>query len=78
MLNATKRSYGRDIQTLALDVAPFISELLTPRLRSVSGTLYSPSERADLVRLINVMLDLGLSLVQFKKDDGSYDYIFDP
>lgn len=78
MLTATKQSYNRDIETLALDITPFLPELLAPKLRSVSGHLYSPSERADLSRLINVLLELGLTFVQTKSEDRSFDYSLDP
>ncbi|XP_043280438.1 chromosome transmission fidelity protein 18 homolog [Venturia canescens] len=78
MLTATKQSYNQDIETLALDITPFLPQLLTPKLRSVSGHLYSPNERADLTRLINVLLELGLSFVHTKSDDRSFDYTLDP
>ncbi|XP_015591485.2 chromosome transmission fidelity protein 18 homolog isoform X2 [Cephus cinctus] len=78
ILATVHRVSGIETSMLTIDYCPLLSELLTPRLRSVSGHLYSSNEKAELTRLVNVMLDLGLALVQEKNPDGSYEYNFEP
>lgn len=78
ILTASQKSCGIDRSTLALDIAPLLPELLTPRLRSVSAHLYSPKEKSELMNLVNVMLDYGLTLIQEKKPDGGFEYHLEP
>lgn len=69
---------GRDAFTLITDIASFLPTILAPKLRIVPSHLYSSKEKADLVRIINVMLDFGLSFVQEKNLQGGYIYNLDP
>lgn len=78
IVSSAQKSCGRDAQTIILDIAPCLFELLNPRLRAVAINLYSTKERIELNRLINVMLDLGLSFIQEKSEDGSMNYNIDP
>ncbi|XP_012277633.1 chromosome transmission fidelity protein 18 homolog [Orussus abietinus] len=77
-LESSQRASGFDILTLTLDIAPFLPVLLAPKLRSVAGQLFSNVEKDDLARLVNSMLDLGLSLVQERAVDGKYEYRLEP
>ncbi|XP_031840583.1 chromosome transmission fidelity protein 18 homolog [Nomia melanderi] len=78
ILTTVYKSSGRDIITLAVDIAPFLPDLLCPRLRTVSGHLHSTKERNDLARLVNVLLEFGLTFAQERTPDGIYDYNLDP
>lgn len=78
VLTAIRRVCGRDAFTLTMDIASFLPDLLSPKLRTVPSHLYSPKERADLTRIINVMLEFGLSFVQEKNSQGGYIYNLDP
>ena len=78
ILTASQKSCGIDKLTLVLDIAPLLPEILTPRLRSVSSHLYSPKEKSELMHLINVMLDYGLTLIQEKKPEGGFEYHLEP
>ncbi|XP_078042301.1 chromosome transmission fidelity protein 18 homolog [Augochlora pura] len=78
ILTTVYRSSGRDVITLAVDIAPFLPDLLCPRLRTVSGHLHSAKERDDIARLVNVLLEYGLTFTQEKTLDGTYDYKLDP
>ncbi|XP_076649239.1 chromosome transmission fidelity protein 18 homolog [Halictus rubicundus] len=78
ILTTVYRSSGRDVITLAVDIAPFLPDLLCPRLRTVSGHLHSAKEREDIARLVNVLLEFGLTFAQEKTIDGTYDYTLDP
>ncbi|KAK0168430.1 hypothetical protein PV327_002232 [Microctonus hyperodae] len=78
IVSSAQKACGRDAQTIILDIAPCLFELLNPRLRAVAINLYSTTERNELNRLINVMLDLGLSFIQEKNEDGSMNYNIDP
>lgn len=61
-----------------MDIASFLPDILAPKLRTVPSHLYSPKEKADLARIINVMLEFGLSFVQEKSFQGGYIYNLDP
>lgn len=78
ILTAIRRVCGRDAFTLAIDVAAFLPDLLAPRLRIVPSHLYSAKEKADLARIVNVMLEFGLSFVQERNPHGGYIYNIDP
>lgn len=69
---------GRDVFTLTIDIAGFLPDILTPKLRTVPSHLYSSKEKADLARIVNVMLEFGLSFVQEKSPQGGYIYNLDP
>ncbi|XP_076672404.1 chromosome transmission fidelity protein 18 homolog, partial [Andrena cerasifolii] len=78
ILTTIHRSSGRDSTILAVDIAPYLPDLLCPRLRTVSGHLYSAKERVDIARLVNVLIEYGLTFTQDKNFDGTYDYKLDP
>ncbi|XP_032677350.1 chromosome transmission fidelity protein 18 homolog isoform X2 [Odontomachus brunneus] len=78
ILTAIRKACGRDAFTLTMDVASFLPDLLAPKLRTVPSHLYSSKEKADLVRIVNVMLEFGLSFVQEKNPQGGYIYNIDP
>lgn len=78
ILTAIRRVCGRDIFILATEIASFLPDLLTARLRTVPSHLYSSKEKADLVRIVNIMLEFGLSFVQEKGSQGGYIYNLDP
>ncbi|XP_046610675.1 chromosome transmission fidelity protein 18 homolog [Neodiprion virginianus] len=78
ILRVTRQASGIDKMALVFDLAPLLTDLLTPSLRSVSYHLFSHAEKADLVRLVNVLLDLGLNLFQDKTPEGGYVYNLEP
>lgn len=78
ILGMTRRVSGIDRMALIFDLAPLLTDLLTPSLRSVSYHLYSANEKADLARLVDVLLYLGLNLVQDKTPEGGYVYNIEP
>ncbi|XP_001603491.2 chromosome transmission fidelity protein 18 homolog [Nasonia vitripennis] len=78
ILTVTKKTSKIDMDTLVTDVLPFLPDIISPRLRSVNVQLYSPKEKAELEKLVNVMLDFGLSFVQEKRPEGGYEYLIDP
>ncbi|XP_017887978.1 chromosome transmission fidelity protein 18 homolog isoform X2 [Ceratina calcarata] len=78
ILTTVHRCSGRDSTILAIDYAPFFPDLLNPLLRTVSGHLHSNKERNDINRLVDILLDFGLTFTQEKSIDGSYNYKLDP
>ncbi|XP_014470697.1 PREDICTED: chromosome transmission fidelity protein 18 homolog [Dinoponera quadriceps] len=78
ILTSIRRVCGRDAFTLTTDIACFLPDLLAPKLRTVPSHLYSPKEKDDLARIVNVMLEFGLSFVQEKNPHGGYIYNLDP
>ncbi|KAG5315342.1 CTF18 protein, partial [Pseudoatta argentina] len=78
ILTAVRRVCGRDVFILTTDIAGFLPDILTPKLRTVPSHLYSSKEKSDLARIINVMLEFGLSFVQEKNSQRGYIYNLDP
>ncbi|XP_076761142.1 chromosome transmission fidelity protein 18 homolog [Xylocopa sonorina] len=78
ILTTIKKSSGRDSTALAVDYAPFLPDLLNPRLRTVSGHLHSTKEKENINRLVNILIDFGLTFTQEKNLDGTFDYKLDP
>ena len=78
ILTSIHRNSGRDSTVLAVDIAPYLPDLLCPRLRTVSGHLYSAKEKVDIARLVNVLIEYGLTFAQDRNFDGTYDYKLDP
>ncbi|XP_058807276.1 chromosome transmission fidelity protein 18 homolog isoform X2 [Phymastichus coffea] len=78
ILTITKKVSKYDILTLIAEILPYLPDLLTPKLRSVNAQLYSQAEKQNLDRLVNLMLDFGLTFTQEKKPEGGYEYILDP
>lgn len=78
ILSIVKKTSRYDVFTLVSDVLPYLPDLLTPRLRSVNSQLYSSKEKSELKRLVNLMLDFGLSFIQERRPQGGYEYNLDP
>ncbi|XP_012153108.2 chromosome transmission fidelity protein 18 homolog [Megachile rotundata] len=78
ILTSVQRSSGRDNIVLSVDIIPFLPELLSPRLRTISGHLHSSKERDDIVRIVNILIEFGLTYAQERNLDGTYDYKLDP
>ncbi|XP_015177515.1 PREDICTED: chromosome transmission fidelity protein 18 homolog [Polistes dominula] len=77
-LTTVKRNRGNDNITLIMDFTPILPDLLNPQIRTVSGHLYSSTEKANLSRVVNIMIDFGLTLVQEKNAEGKYEYKLNP
>ncbi|CAL7936344.1 unnamed protein product [Xylocopa violacea] len=78
ILTTIQKSSGRNSTILAVDIAPFLPDLLNPRLRTISGHLHSAKEKDSINRLVNILIDFGLTFIQEKNLDGTYDYKLDP
>ncbi|XP_047362161.1 chromosome transmission fidelity protein 18 homolog [Vespa velutina] len=78
ILTTVKRNRGIDNITLIMDITPVLPDLLNPQIRTVSGHLYSSAEKAHLSRVVNIMIDFGLTLVQEKNTEGRYEYQLNP
>ncbi|KAK2577163.1 hypothetical protein KPH14_003320 [Odynerus spinipes] len=78
ILTIMRRICGMDNITLIIDITPTLPDLLNPQIRTVSGHLYTEKEKTHLSRVVNIMLDFGLNLVQEKSAEGKYEYKLDP
>ncbi|XP_017047709.1 chromosome transmission fidelity protein 18 homolog [Drosophila ficusphila] len=65
-------------RTLLLDTVPLLKRILSPQLRSVAVQLLSLKEQQDLRHTIEVMVDLGLTFVQVKSQEGHYVFQTEP
>lgn len=76
--SVTVRSLANNSVIVISEAVPYIRQVITPSLRSVSLQLLAPKERCDLHHTVEVMADLGLSYVQLKNVDGTYSYQLEP
>ncbi|KAL7301054.1 hypothetical protein TKK_0006326 [Trichogramma kaykai] len=78
VLSLIKKKSKLDKNALVTEVLPYLPDLLCPQLRSVNAQLYSNKEKEELRRLVDTMLDFGLTFTQIKKPEGGYQYYLDP
>ncbi|KAI8577410.1 hypothetical protein K450DRAFT_252301 [Umbelopsis ramanniana AG] len=52
--------------------------IISPQLRPVNHQLIKPAEKAILGRLVDIMIDFGLTFVQEKVDEGRFVYRLEP
>ncbi|KAG4072740.1 hypothetical protein HA402_001852 [Bradysia odoriphaga] len=74
---ATTRGVG-DGPCVILDTISLLRKVISPSLRTVSVELLSPKERSDLKHAVDVMVDLGLTYIQIKSQDGTFQYRLEP
>ncbi|ORY99715.1 hypothetical protein BCR42DRAFT_430045 [Absidia repens] len=73
---AQRRFLSRD--QLVLNVVPRLLRILSPEIRPVNKHLIKPKEKETLDRLVNVMLEYGMTFVQHKTEEGQFSYILEP
>ncbi|CDH60364.1 p-loop containing nucleoside triphosphatehydrolase protein [Lichtheimia corymbifera JMRC:FSU:9682] len=71
-----RRALDRDIAIL--DLVPRLLRIISPDLRPVNKQLIKPAEREKLTRVINTMVEYGLTFVQEKNSDGQFVYRLEP
>ncbi|KAI8332374.1 hypothetical protein BC941DRAFT_436468 [Chlamydoabsidia padenii] len=71
-----RRFLSRD--ELVLNVVPRLLRILSPDLRPVNKQLIKPKEKETLDRLVNVMLDYGLTFMQHKTEEGQFSFNLEP
>lgn len=77
-LEATKSGVGDTPKVMTVDSLPLVIQILNPCLRSVSLHLLTPKEKTDVRDTVEIMADLGLSFIQLKTSEGSYQYQLEP
>ena len=60
------------------ELAPILMRIISPDLKPVNQQLIKGEDRSVLKNLVRVMLDLGLSFVQDKNEDGQIIFKLDP
>ncbi|CAO3593498.1 unnamed protein product [Absidia cylindrospora] len=73
---AQRRFLSRD--QLVLNVVPRLLRILSPDIRPVNKHLIKPKEKETLDRLVNVMLEYGMTFIQHKTEEGQFSYILEP
>ncbi|CAO3645970.1 unnamed protein product [Cunninghamella echinulata] len=63
---------------IILTLIPRLLRTISPELRPVNKHLIKPEEKETLSRLINVMLEYGLTFMQEKTEDGQFTYSLEP
>ncbi|XP_014241439.1 chromosome transmission fidelity protein 18 homolog [Cimex lectularius] len=63
---------------LLLDVIPYLIHLIVPNLRPVGVQLYTPKERAELDRVVQIMADYNVNYTQERTMEGNYVFNLDP
>ncbi|KAH9814323.1 P-loop containing nucleoside triphosphate hydrolase protein [Melampsora americana] len=60
------------------ELIPLLMRIISPDLRPVNSQLIRREERDVMMRVVNIMLDLGLNLIQDKGEDGQLTFVLDP
>ncbi|KAG2212269.1 hypothetical protein INT47_001628, partial [Mucor saturninus] len=76
-IHSSKRRYlNRDM--VANELVPLLMQIISPDLKITNKQLIKPLEKAKLTRLVDSMIEFGLSFKQEKTDDGQYVYKLEP
>ncbi|KAH8554492.1 P-loop containing nucleoside triphosphate hydrolase protein [Umbelopsis sp. PMI_123] len=65
-------------ESLITELLHQLIQIISPQLRPVNHQLIKPAEKAILSRLVDIMIDFGLTFVQEKIDDGRFIYRLEP
>ncbi|KAI8089045.1 uncharacterized protein BX664DRAFT_126288 [Halteromyces radiatus] len=63
---------------LVLNVVPRLLRIISPELRPVNKHLIKPQEKETLARLVNVMLEYGMTFTQHRTEEGQFSYTLEP
>ncbi|KND04421.1 uncharacterized protein SPPG_00150 [Spizellomyces punctatus DAOM BR117] len=72
-----RRTWNR-VAVIMVELVSYLLRILSPEMRPVNIQLLKPSERQDLIRLVDVMVGLGIRFRQQKGEDGYYGFLLDP
>ncbi|KAI8369318.1 P-loop containing nucleoside triphosphate hydrolase protein [Radiomyces spectabilis] len=73
---ASRRFFNKDM--VANELIPRLLRIVSPEVRPVNKQLIKPEEKATLARLVEVMIEFGLTFLQEKLDDGQFVYKLEP
>ncbi|KAJ2962123.1 hypothetical protein NQZ79_g2691 [Umbelopsis isabellina] len=65
-------------EKLVTEIMTLLLRIISPQLRPINQQLIKPAEKAILTRLVDIMIDFGLTFVQEKVDDGRFVYRLEP
>ena len=72
-----KRRYlTRDM--IVQELVPLLLHVVSPDLKLVNQQLIKPAEKAKLTRLVDIMIEFGLSFVQEKNEEGQFVFKLEP
>lgn len=60
------------------ELVPLLMHIITPDFKPVNQQLIKPAEKAQLARLVNIMIEFGLSFTQEKGEDGQFVFKLEP
>ncbi|XP_070580731.1 chromosome transmission fidelity protein 18 homolog isoform X2 [Ptychodera flava] len=72
----TKRNVNTSIA--ALDLLPFLIEIVQPNIRPVNTQLFSGKEKDQLATVVSTMIAYNLTYHQARSQDGQYNYVLEP
>ncbi|GAA5794914.1 hypothetical protein HPULCUR_000262 [Helicostylum pulchrum] len=76
-IHSAKRRYlNKDM--VANELVPLLMQIISPDLNITNKQLIKPLEKAKLARLVDIMVEFGLSFKQEKTEDGQYVYKLEP
>ncbi|KAI9484496.1 hypothetical protein BDB00DRAFT_792827 [Zychaea mexicana] len=71
-----RRTLHKDM--IATELAPRLLRIMSPDIRPVNKQLIKPHEKEVLSRLIDVLIEFGITFLQEKNEDGQFVYKLDP
>ncbi|PHZ17356.1 P-loop containing nucleoside triphosphate hydrolase protein [Rhizopus microsporus ATCC 52813] len=76
-VGATKRRYLNKT-IISKEFVPRLMHVISPDLRPVNKQLIKPEEKKVLARLVDIMIEYGLSFIQERTEDGQFLYKLEP
>ncbi|KAI8084232.1 P-loop containing nucleoside triphosphate hydrolase protein [Gilbertella persicaria] len=65
-------------EMIVQELVPLLLHVISPDLKPVNQQLIKPSEKAKLMRLVDIMIEFGLSFVQEKNEEGQFIFKLEP
>lgn len=65
-------------RVILIETVPFLKRILSPKLRTIAAQLLSEKEKEEFTQTINIMVDLGLSYIQIKTAEATFNYQVEP
>ncbi|KAK7204763.1 hypothetical protein BZA70DRAFT_279952 [Myxozyma melibiosi] len=68
----------RQESTIATELAPFLLNIISPKLNPVNSSVLVESEKEMLAHTVDVLIDFGFKYIQQRTESGVYVYRADP
>ncbi|KAI8365555.1 hypothetical protein BD560DRAFT_401862 [Blakeslea trispora] len=65
-------------EMIVQELVPLLLHIVSPELKLANQQLIKPAEKAKLTRLVDIMIEFGLSFIQEKNEEGQFVFKLEP